>query len=109
MFGVVVALEAPGLNLDPARSIYLDYCLVLVWTLLYGLALHAAGFFTPRGIRYFAWSFIIAGIALLALMCWGPFAEWGLSPHWIMGILFGLSHLACGFYLYITEQRKNEA
>ncbi len=109
VLGVVVVAESKTLNLDTGRSLILCYCLVLLWTLLYGLALHSAGFFTPRGVRIFGWGFVISGIALLLLMCWGPFADLGLSPHWAMGVLFGISHLACGIYLYFTEQRKNEA
>ncbi len=37
-------------------------------------------------------------------------AKWNrvLTPNCLMGIIFGLSHLACGIYLYFTE-RKNEA
>ena len=84
--------------------------LALVWALLYGLALHAAGFFTPRGIRLFGWGFILAGLMLSGLLVFGEFPPASrLSPHWLMGILFGVSHLACGVYLYFTEQRKNEA
>ncbi len=41
--------------------------LILAWTFLYGLALHAAGFFMPRGIRLFGWGFLLAGLILLAL------------------------------------------
>jgi hypothetical protein len=84
--------------------------LALVWTLLYGLALHAAGFFTPRGVRWFGWGFLLVGLTLLGLRWFGDFA-WArrLPPHWLMGVLFGVSHLACGAYLYFTEPRKNEA
>lgn len=85
--------------------------LIVVWMVLYGLALHAAGFFVQRGIRLFGWGFIIAGITLLYMgSC--PESQKDLSsisPHWLMGILFGVSHLACGIYLYFSEQRKNEA
>ncbi len=84
--------------------------LALVWTLLYGLALHAAGFFTPRGVRWFGWGFLLAGLAFLGLRWFGDFV-WvrRIPPHWLMGMLFGVSHLACGAYLYFTEPRKNEA
>ena len=111
VFGIAVAVEAKSLNLDATRSIFLCYCLILLWTLFYGLALHSAGFFTPRGMRFFGWGFVVAGIVLLVLMCWAPFADFSLriSPHLAMGVLFGLSHLAGGIYLYFTELRKNEA
>jgi hypothetical protein len=75
------------------------------WCLLYGLALNAAGFFMPRGIRLFGWFFIIAGLGLL----FGLVRTQAFSPHLLMGVLFGCSHLAYGIYLYFTESRKNES
>jgi hypothetical protein len=82
--------------------------LVLIWVLLYGLALNAAGFFMPRGIRWFGWAFIIAGLGLFlrldSILGMGDYL-----PHLLMGVLFGASHLAYGIYLYFTEPRKNES
>jgi hypothetical protein len=78
--------------------------LVCAWGLLYGLALHSAGFFIRRGIRWFGWFFIAAGLAGLALKVVGE-----TEPHLLMGIIFGASHFAYGIYLYFTEPRKNEA
>ncbi len=108
VFGVVAAREFKGLSNNGAGN-SISFCLILIWTLLYGLALHAAGFFTPRGIRFFGWGFIIAGLVLLLLMFCELLGDQNVSPHLLMGILFGASHLACGIYLYFTEQRKNEA
>lgn len=82
--------------------------LIIFWTMLYGLALHAAGFFMPRGIRLFGWGFVIAGLCLLGAMAWTNLSAERVSPHALMGIIFGGSHLAYGVYLYFTE-RKNEA
>jgi hypothetical protein len=89
--------------------------LVIIWPLLYGLALNAAGFFMPRGIRLFGWGFIIASLLLSGLLAGIPdsnatFHEYdqALFPHAVMGVLFGGSHLAYGVYLYFTEARKNE-
>jgi hypothetical protein len=83
--------------------------LAMSWVLLYGCALHAAGFFMPRGIRIFAWSLLACAAALtLAMMFlneW-PEAKYG---HVIMGLFFGVVQLAYGVYLYFTEPRKNEA
>jgi hypothetical protein len=82
--------------------------LALIWVLLYGCALHAAGFFMPRGIRLFGWSFLVSGAALLLffmqLATW-PDAKYG---NLLMGFFFGAVQLAYGIYLYFTEQRKNE-
>ena len=72
------------------------------------LSLHAAGFFMPRGIRWFGWGVVLAGLFLLGAMVWTDFSAWNVSPHVVMGVIFGASHLAYGIYLYFTEQRKNE-
>src|SRR5579872_5816655 len=61
-----------------------SYFLILIWTLLYGLALHAAGFFMPRGIRLFGWGFVIAGLVLLAIQLFAAVPDWNLSPHLVM-------------------------
>ena len=82
--------------------------LMMFWTMLFGLALHAAGFFMPRGVRLFGYAFIAAGCALIPALFWNPYEHYDFSPHWVMGIVFGASHLAFGVYLHFTE-RKNEA
>jgi hypothetical protein len=81
--------------------------LMPVWSVLYGLALNSAGFFMPRGIKLFGWAFILAGLGLF-LVLEGIIQADVFSPHLLMGVLFGLSHLAYGIYLYFTEPRKNE-
>jgi hypothetical protein len=83
--------------------------LAMSWVLLYGCALHAAGFFMPRGIRIFAWALLACAAALLLAMMFmseWPEAKYG---HVIMGLFFGAAQLAYGVYLYFTEPRKNEA
>jgi len=77
-----------------------------IWVILYGCALHAAGFFMARGIKLFGWAFIVAGSILLFSL---PRAGMAVSPHWVMGFFFGFLHLAYGIYLYFTEQRRNAA
>jgi len=87
--------------------------LVPVWMILYGLAMHAAGFFMPRGFRLFGWGFIVCGLAVAAyLSCVSrpdlslpnvPFANLG------MGAFFGGAHAAYGLYLHFTEKRPNVA
>jgi hypothetical protein len=79
----------------------------LMWTMLYGLALHSAGFFMPRGIRLFGWVFVIVGLAYAVWV--GPFVVMYLSGNLLMGVIFGGFHLAYGIYLYFTEPRKNAA
>jgi hypothetical protein len=82
--------------------------LPVIWMLLYGCALHAAGFFMPRGIKLFAWGLILCGCALLLVL---PRLEISspLCGHLVMGFFFGGCQLAYGIYLYFTEKRKNEA
>ena len=80
-----------------------DDMLVGVWVLLYGCAIHAAGFFMPRGMRWLAWVFILVGL----LNCIYVAAnDQPLSPHLLMAAIFGGLHLAYGIYLYFTEKKN---
>ncbi len=89
--------------------------LVAIWMVLYGLAMHAAGFFMRRGVRIFGWGYVLAGVACLAY--WMCHAKFFLAqpdfPLWnsniAMGALFGGGHAAYGLYLYVTEKRGNVA
>ena len=78
--------------------------LTFIWILFYGCALHAAGFFMLRGMKYFGWIFII-----LACACFGFISlnqtRVDFSAHWLMGFFFGVLHLAYGAYLYLTERK----
>jgi hypothetical protein len=86
----------------------LDFPIALVWLLFYGCALHSAGFFMVRGIKWFGWIFI-AGSILLTLFLWVANRP-GNPPaaNWVMGFFFGGLHIAYGVYLYFTE-KKNPA
>ena len=106
-FGLVVAKWSPEFQ-ERYDARFIPLSLIVFWTLFYGLALHAAGFFMPRGIRLFGWGIVIAGLILLGEMVWTNLSASSISPHVVMGIIFGGSHLAYGIYLYFTE-RKNEA
>ena len=77
------------------------------WTILYGCALHSAGFFMRRGIKLFGWLFIAGGCSLFALGI--PDVPRPLYAHGVMGFFFGALHLAYGTYLCFTEKAKNEA
>ena len=81
--------------------------LPLGWVVLYGCAIHAAGFFMPRGMKLFAWVFILGGCGIFALGI--PDLPRPLFAHGVMGFFFGALHLAYGIYLYVTEKRKNAA
>jgi hypothetical protein len=85
-----------------------EFALTFIWLLFYGCALHAAGFFAPRGVKLFGWIYIaLACGSLLLLGIFQPDIEW--SAHWLMGLFFGVLHLAYGTYLYLTEKGKNAA
>jgi hypothetical protein len=79
---------------------------VNVWILFYGCAFHAAGFFMPRGIRYFGWLFIASGCAIFYVFLNYSSQIEGISAHWLMGFFFGVLHLAYGAYLYLTEKKN---
>ncbi|MDD5138710.1 MAG: hypothetical protein PHY43_00440 [Verrucomicrobiales bacterium] len=86
------------------------FWLPAIWALFYGCAIHAAGFFTLRGLRLLGGLFILSGIAVLAWVIFShhqdfPMAAWQAS-HWLMGSLFGFLQLAYGAYLYLTEQKN---
>ena len=85
--------------------------LVLIWMALYGLAMHAAGFFMPRGFRFFGWGYLVAGLGGMAWWVANPVPDaavapafpWGSANVW-MGILFGGGHAVYGLYLHFTEK-----
>jgi hypothetical protein len=92
---------------DPARIVWLP----AIWAVLYGLALHAAGFFMTRGIKLFGWLFVLCGLGFCAyLVLFQPDTQWPrlAVAHGAMGVLFGGCHVAYGCYLSFTEPRKNE-
>jgi hypothetical protein len=100
--GLFFALEGDHINAAPAF-------LAFFWTAIYGCALHAAGFFMQRGIKLFAWVFLIgAGLLLLAYGA-APRLQIPAGAHYVMGFFFGILHLAYGIYLYFTEKHRETA
>ncbi len=91
-------------NAPPAWEILVG--LPAVWGILYGCALHSAGFFMPRGIKLFGWLMILGCSGVLA--CGKPGSEPALLSlgYGIIGFI-GVLHLAYGVYLYFTEKRGN--
>ncbi|MGO8839164.1 MAG: hypothetical protein ACLQAH_15860 [Limisphaerales bacterium] len=81
--------------------------LTFIWLLFYGCALHASGFFMPRGMKWFGWIYI--GLACVTLVVLVVIRPARLNAHWLMGLFFGVLHLAYGAYLYLTEKGKNPA
>lgn len=97
--------SGPGQELSEAIGLR---WLPVGWVILYGCAIHAAGFFMPRGIKLFGWSFIVGGCALFALGAGLPCPP-AQFAYGVMALFFGALHLAYGIYLYFTEKRKNAA
>jgi hypothetical protein len=85
------------------------WLLVPGWMVLYGCALHSAGFFMPRGIKLLGWIFIIAACALAMLAIYNPERPMIDTANCAMGVCFGGGHLVYGIYLYFTEKSRNSA
>lgn len=87
--------------------------LVPIWMVLYGMAMHAAGFFMPRRFRIFGWGFIWCGLVILGVVIHLPKASFELPDFPVanatMAVFFGGGHAAYGLYLYLTEKRRNVA
>jgi hypothetical protein len=82
--------------------------LMVGWSWSFGCAIYSAGFFMPRGTKWFGLLFVIVGMVLLGYLAdLIPFGR--PSLHLLMGIIFGGLHLIYGIYLYFTEKRKNAA
>lgn len=77
--------------------------LPLGWVLLYGCALHAAGFFLPRGMKLLGWAFVFGACLLFAAGF--PDLPPGMYAHGIMGVFFGIIQQVYGVYLYLTEKK----
>lgn len=109
---VVQALTPPLLagfslgTLPLVRAASSDFTLLttLIWMLFYGCALHAAGFFMPRSVKYLGWVFIIASCGGF----YGMFTGWlaHINAHWLMGFFFGCLHLTYGICLHFTEKKN---
>lgn len=94
------------LSNDEARTFLMVPAL---WIALYGCALHAAGWFTTRGLRWFGLANLLPACATLPFVM-RPLGElsWQ-TPHVIMGVWFGLFHLLFGAWLYFSERKESAA
>ena len=105
--GVMAVLAGRGSGDGGAPNYYSHVGLPLLWVLLYGCAVHAAGFFMQRGIRVFGWLILI--LACLGFALGRPATDTGLVDmgYGIMGGVFGLLHTFYGVYLLATEKRSD--
>jgi hypothetical protein len=106
MIGAVVLVHAGSVSENDTKMPEMLW-LPLLWIVLYGCAFHAAGFFMPRGMKVFGWAFVVGGCVLFAAGTPGCVRPLDYA-HGIMGVFFGVLHLAYGVYLYFTERRSNE-
>jgi len=91
---------------QPGLGLVREWDLPAFWILLYGCALHSAGFFMVRGIKLFSWLFIICGVGLICIrLSVGGYLMLPLD-HLIMGEVFGGLHFIYGIYLYFTEKKN---
>jgi len=101
----LVGLLAGIFNVLNANSWHASL-LAQLWVIVYGCALHAAGFFMPRGIRLFGWLFVLGGCAITFATQSQPALRTTEAAHYVMGAFFGLLQLAYGIYLFFSENRK---
>jgi hypothetical protein len=80
------------------------WALPVSWILLYGCAIHAAGFFMPRGMKMLGWLFIMGGSSLTLSSVAVEAALPLITSHVIMGVFFGALQLAYGLYLHLSEK-----
>ncbi len=99
-FGLAYGLVDPG-----EGAVFM----VAIWMVFYGCAVHAAGFFMPRGMKLFGWISLISGLVLI-LAGGGMLERFDMGEielgHYLMGGFFGLLHLVYGIYLFMTEKKE---
>jgi hypothetical protein len=105
LVGFLTGLLLIGAMGEAARQ---GWWLLPVWMSLYGCAMHAAGFFMPRGIKLFGWAFIVSGAFAGMILTFSNDLPALRSAHGIMGLFFGGLHFGYGLYLHFTGRRKNE-
>lgn len=106
---LIVGLLLAVLTLVSVRGKFLwplqPWALPAIWMILYGCALHSAGFFMARGIRLLGWLFVVGGVISLS----GKEIMQGdhliAKGHLGMAMVFGGLHFAYGIYLYFTERK----
>lgn len=104
---IVAGLAAglPFLLLGENRQL-IPSLLVPVWIILYGSAMHSAGFFMPRGMKLFGWTFILSGCVLGFAVLLAAEPPSLCACNVMMGVWFGAAHLGYSIYLYYTEKSR---
>lgn len=102
LFGVLGIIAPPD---EEAATLALP----IAWMLCYGCALHSAGFFVPRGIRFLGWFFILSAFAVFSLVFCPDTPPSPATANIVMGMFFGVAHLVFGAWLHFTEKQKDTA
>lgn len=102
--GLLAAFSSRGAGDAPQYTFNIG--VPLAWVILYGCAIHAAGFFMPRGIRLFGWVLVLLGCG--GFVVGQPETSPGRVDlgYAVMGVVFGLFHVVYGLYLFATEKRS---
>ena len=103
---LLCGLFAGAVLVVPDANWVLDFGMAVVWMLFYGCALNSAGFFMTRGIKWFGWIFIVGAIGIAALLLLANASVRPWCGNLMMGLFFGVLHLAYGIYLYLTEKKN---
>jgi hypothetical protein len=80
--------------------------MALFWMLFYGCALHSAGFFMARSVKWLGWIFIVGAMGILLFVFLTNGTVRPAAAGLIMGAFFGGLHLAYGISLYFTEKKS---
>ncbi len=107
LLGMGVLLTGTADDLGATGALLTFGWLPCAWIVLYGCAVHAAGFFMPRGIRLFGIILALVGCGLAAFAL--PTEPDAYFAHNAMAACFGGLHLAYGLYLSFTETRAPDA
>lgn len=83
----------------------IDLPMTIFWMLFYGCALHSAGFFMARSVKWLGWIFIGGAMGMLALIFWTNGTVKPATAGLIMGTFFGGLQLAYGIALHFTEKK----
>jgi hypothetical protein len=103
--GVFVLFCSPLESGDDATEVI---ALPGIWAVFYGCGLHAAGFFTLRGLRLFGWIVLSGGLLSLLVLSIADVKTVWQTSHLIMGGLFGGLQLVYGAYLFKTGEKRND-
>jgi hypothetical protein len=95
------APAAAVLNASPAL-VFLG--LPAIWAGLYGCALFAASYLLPRGLQSLGLG-LVAAAAVLAVDGFPAAVPGWVGGHCVMGLCFGVGHLACAAGMHAAERR----